>query len=52
MNSPIRVPNACGVVRLRMPDGFCPPFQCQSGIMAKSTMHQTKAMVTQSFSDL
>ena len=52
MNSPIRAPNACGVVRVRMPDGFCPPFQCQSGIIAKSTMHQAKAMPTQTFSDL
>ena len=29
-----------------------PPFQCQSGIMAKSTMHQAKATPTQTFSDL
>src|SRR5688572_7361015 len=50
MNSPTRVPNACGVVRLRMPEGFCPPFQCQRGIMAKSTMHQPKAMPTHSLS--
>ena len=35
-----------------MPDGFCPPFQCQSGIIAKSTMHHAKATPTQTFSDL
>src|SRR5262245_51727344 len=52
MNSPTRAEYACVVVRARMPDGFCPPFQCQSGIMAKSTMHQTKAMPTHTFSDL
>ena len=27
-----------------MPEGFCPPFQCQSGIIAKSTMHHAKAI--------
>ena len=43
---------AVGVVRRRMPDGFCPPFQCQRGIIAKSTMHQTNAMATQIFSAL
>ena len=35
-----------------MPDGFWPPFQCQSGIIAKSTMHQAKAIATQIFSAL
>src|SRR3954447_1239128 len=52
MNSPSRCPYALGVVRRRIPDGFCPPFQCQSGIMAKSTMHQAKAIVTHTFSAL
>ena len=42
--------NAAGVVRLRIPDGFCPPFQCQSGIIANSTMHHTNAMTTHVFS--
>src|SRR5512139_2427060 len=35
-----------------MPDGFCPPFQCHSGIIANSTMHQPKAIATQTFSAL
>ena len=39
---------ASRLTRLRMPDGFCPPFQCQSGIIANSTMHQANAMPIQS----
>ena len=44
--------NTSGVVRLRTPAGFCPPLQCQSGIIANRTMHQTNAIATQTFSAL
>ena len=52
MNSSVRTRNASGSTLARIPEGFWPPFQCHSGIMAKSTMHQAKARTTHTFSSL
>lgn len=41
---------SAAVVRYVSKEGFWAPFQCQSGIIAKSTRHQTSAMPSQSFS--
>ena len=42
----VGVMKAAGSVRPRMPEGFCPPFRCHSGIMADRTMHHANAIFT------